>query len=173
MWKGRGKGRKWSPKGSQKSTRSMKKTMPEIGRKTLKKISRGAEALRRTNRGKHIIRATPPTNSYMVALIVFFFCDSHLPKEGKLLLSKRPRNNKVPSWYKEFNVEIDEIRWLKRDHQNSERSRITCGKKSRNVSNELCWNTKHFITFRRLWTSIENQRFGHPFWLHSEFLVTF
>ena len=56
------KGRKWSPKGTQKSTKSMQKLMPGKGRKKLKKIIPAAATLRRTKRAGNIIRATPPTH---------------------------------------------------------------------------------------------------------------
>ena len=69
--------------------------------KNLEKKSPGSEALRRTNRGKHIIRATPPTHPQiltMVALIVFFLCDSYLPKDGA---------EDLPNCKKKCNDQID------------------------------------------------------------------
>ena len=48
------------PEGIPKVDKIDEKTMPEKDRKTLKKTFPAAEPLRRTNQGKHIIRATPP-----------------------------------------------------------------------------------------------------------------
>lgn len=56
------KDRKWTPKGSQKSTESIQQTIPEKWWKLVKTIVPGARALRRTNQVKKIVRATQPTH---------------------------------------------------------------------------------------------------------------
>ena len=73
-----GKGSKMEPEGVPKVDKIDEKMMSEKGRKTLKKIVPGAEALRRTNRVKNIIRATQPTdylngrsNSFLSAVAAF------------------------------------------------------------------------------------------------------
>ena len=57
-----GKGSKMEPEGVPKVDKIDEKNGVWKRSKNLEKKKRGSEALRRTNRGKHIIRATPPTH---------------------------------------------------------------------------------------------------------------